>query len=86
MISFTITVAHDAGKAYGKFSAEGALLVLETAPYPADILALGADGVTQLVYSMPKLPIREQMAAYKEIVDRASPPAERPAPKSYLIH
>ncbi len=36
----------------------------------------------QRVYSMPKLPIREQMAAYKEIADRASPPAERPAPKA----
>ena len=36
----------------------------------------------QRVFSMPKLPIREQMAAYKEIADRASPPAERPAPKA----
>ena len=35
-------------KVYGKFSAESALLVLETAPYPADILALGADGVNQI--------------------------------------
>jgi antirestriction protein len=36
----------------------------------------------QRVFSIPKLPIREQMAAYKEIADRASPPAERPAPKA----
>lgn len=35
-------------KVYGKFSAESALLVLEAAPYPADILALGADGVNQI--------------------------------------
>ena len=35
----------------------------------------------QRVFSMPKLPIREQMAAYQEIANRAAPPAERPAPK-----
>ena len=35
-------------KVYGKFSAESSLLVLETAPYPADILALGAEGVNQI--------------------------------------
>ncbi len=35
-------------KVYGKFSAESALLVLETVPYPADILALGAEGVNQI--------------------------------------
>ena len=35
-------------KVYGKFSAESALLVLETAPYPADVIALGADGVNQI--------------------------------------
>ena len=35
-------------KAYGKFSAESALLVLGTAPYPADIIALGTDGVNQI--------------------------------------
>ena len=33
------------------------------------------------VFSMPKVPIREQMAAYQEVADRAAPPAERPAPK-----
>lgn len=35
-------------KVYGKFSAQSALLVLETAPYPADIIALGAQGVNQI--------------------------------------
>ena len=35
----------------------------------------------QRVFSMPKLPIREQMAAYQEIASRAAPSAERPAPK-----
>ena len=35
-------------KVYGKFSAQSALLVLETAPYPADIIALGAEGVNQI--------------------------------------
>ncbi|MDU5293923.1 MAG: antirestriction protein ArdA [Clostridium sp.] len=35
----------------------------------------------QRVFSMPKLPIREQMAAYQEMADRAAPSAERPAPK-----
>jgi len=35
-------------KVYSKFSAESALLVLEAAPYPADILVLGADGVNQI--------------------------------------
>ena len=35
-------------KVYGKFSSESALLVLETAPYPADVIALGADGVNQI--------------------------------------
>ena len=35
-------------KVYGKFSAESALLVLEEAPYPTDILALGAEGVNQI--------------------------------------
>jgi len=35
-------------KVYGKFTAESALLVLEIAPYPSDILALGADGVNQI--------------------------------------
>ena len=33
------------------------------------------------VFSLPKLPIREQMAAYREMMDRAPPPAERPAPR-----
>ena len=33
------------------------------------------------VFSMPKVPIREQMAAYQEMANRAAPPAERPAPK-----
>lgn len=36
----------------------------------------------QRVFSMPKVPIREQMAAYREMADRASPPAERAAPKA----
>ena len=36
----------------------------------------------QRVFSMPKLPIREQMAAYQEIANRAAPSAERPAPKA----
>lgn len=35
-------------KVYGKFSAESALLVLEETPYPADILAIGAEGVNQI--------------------------------------
>lgn len=35
----------------------------------------------QRVFSMPKLPIREQMAAYQEMADRAATSAERPAPK-----
>ena len=35
-------------KVYGRFSAESSLPVLETAPYPADILALGAEGVNQI--------------------------------------
>ena len=35
----------------------------------------------QRVFSMPKLPIREQMAAYQEIASRAAPSAVRPAPK-----
>ena len=35
----------------------------------------------QRVFSLPKLPIREQMAAYREMMDRAPPPAERPAPR-----
>ena len=35
----------------------------------------------QRVFSMPKLPIREQMAAYREMMDRAPPPAARPAPR-----
>ena len=35
----------------------------------------------QRVFSTPKLPIREQMAAYREMMDRAPPPAERPAPR-----
>lgn len=35
-------------KVYGKFSAESALLVLEETPYPADILALGAEGINQI--------------------------------------
>lgn len=35
-------------KVYGKFSAESALLILEETPYPADILALGAEGVNQI--------------------------------------
>ena len=33
------------------------------------------------VFSMPKVPIREQMAAYQEMANRASPTTERPAPK-----
>lgn len=36
----------------------------------------------QRVFSMPKLPIREQMAAYQEIANRAAPSTERPAPKA----
>lgn len=32
------------------------------------------------VFSMPKLTIREQMAAYKEIIDRSSLEAERKHP------
>lgn len=36
----------------------------------------------QRVFSMPRVPIREQMAAYQEMADRASPPAERTAPKA----
>ena len=35
-------------KVCGKFSAESFLPVLESAPYPADILALGAEGVNQI--------------------------------------
>ena len=35
----------------------------------------------QRVFSMPNLPIREQMAAYQEMAGRAAPPAERPAPR-----
>ena len=31
---------------------------------------------------MPKVPIREQMAAYQEMAKQAPPPAERPAPKA----
>lgn len=34
------------------------------------------------VFSMPKVPIREQMAAYQEMAKQAPPPAERPAPKA----
>ena len=34
------------------------------------------------VFSMPKVPIREQMAAYQEMANQAPPPAERPAPKA----
>lgn len=34
------------------------------------------------VFSMPKVPIREQMAAYQEMAKQAYPPAERPAPKA----
>ena len=34
------------------------------------------------VFSMPKVPIREQMAAYQEMAKQAHPPAERPAPKA----
>ncbi len=33
------------------------------------------------VFSMPKVPIREQMAAYQEMANRASPTTERSAPK-----
>ena len=36
----------------------------------------------QRVFSMPKVPIREQIAAYQEMMDRAPPPAERTAPKA----
>ena len=35
------------------------------------------------VFSMPKVPIREQMAAYQEMAKQAHPSAERPAPKAY---
>ena len=34
------------------------------------------------VFSMPKAPIREQMAAYQEMAKQAHPSAERPAPKA----
>ena len=34
------------------------------------------------VFSMPKVPIREQMAAYQEMAKQAHPSAERPAPKA----
>ena len=34
------------------------------------------------VFSMPKVPIREQMAAYQEMAKQAHPPAERPAPNA----
>lgn len=34
------------------------------------------------VFSMPKVPIREQMAAYQEMAKQAPPLAERPAPKA----
>ena len=34
------------------------------------------------VFSMPKVPIREQMAAYQEMAKQAPPPAERPVPKA----
>lgn len=34
------------------------------------------------VFSMPKVPIREQMAAYQEMAKQAPPSAERPAPKA----
>ena len=33
-------------------------------------------------FSMPKVPIREQMAAYQEMAKQAHPSAERPAPKA----
>lgn len=36
----------------------------------------------QRVFSMPELSIRERMAAYQEIIDRAPPSAERAAPKA----
>ena len=36
----------------------------------------------QRVFSMPKLPIREQMAAYQEIASGVAPSTERPAPKA----
>lgn len=36
----------------------------------------------QRVFSMPKLPIREQMAAYQEMADRSALSAERPAPRA----
>ena len=36
----------------------------------------------QRVFSMPKLPIREQMAAYQEIIDRSSLEAERKHPET----
>lgn len=35
-------------KVYKKFSAESGMLLLETAPFPADILRLGAEGVNQI--------------------------------------
>ena len=34
------------------------------------------------VFSMPKVPIREQMAAYQKMAKQAHPSAERPAPKA----
>ena len=34
------------------------------------------------VFSMPKVPIREQMPAYQEMAKQAPPSAERPAPKA----
>ena len=34
------------------------------------------------VFSMPKVPIREQMATYQEMAKQAHPSAERPAPKA----
>ncbi len=34
------------------------------------------------VFSMPKVSIREQMAAYQEMAKQAPPPAERPVPKA----
>ena len=36
----------------------------------------------QRVFSMPKLPIREQIAAYQEMADRSALSAERPAPRA----
>ena len=35
-------------KVYKKFSAESGLLLLEKAPLPAEVLALGVDGITQI--------------------------------------